>query len=248
MTHQVSYIGLNLLLYFIYSAKNPIFEQFKVHSEKWPWEEEEEGKKAEFKALLWRTLKTISINQLIVAPILLYINAILLKRMDFRRDLDSFPSLFEIIWQHLFSILCDDFAFYWGHRLLHWSSIYSYVHKQHHEYKITVGIASEYAHPIEFVFGNVLPTSLGSMILGSRMHAFTQAFWIFDKILRTTEAHSGYQFAWSPTTLLPFKNSAEFHNLHHLKFRGNYGGFCNFWDWACGTNTPGYLESVEKRR
>jgi sterol desaturase/sphingolipid hydroxylase (fatty acid hydroxylase superfamily) len=121
------------------------------------------------------------------------------------------------------------------------------IHKQHHEFKVTVGIASEYAHPLEFVFGNILPMNLGSMILGFNVHAFTYAFWICEKIFRTTEDHSGYQFPWSPTMFLSFiKNSAEHHNFHHLKFKGNYGGYFNFWDWICGTNHPDYFRSLEE--
>jgi len=44
----------------------------------------------------------------------------------------------------------DDFLFYWSHRILHegprW--LYAAVHKQHHEFKQPISIATEYAHPV----------------------------------------------------------------------------------------------------
>ena len=42
----------------------------------------------------------------------------------------------------------------WAHRALHLPAIYGYVHKVHHQYKTSIGIASEYAHPVEFIFSN----------------------------------------------------------------------------------------------
>jgi len=242
--HEFFYAIFNLILYYIYKSDNPFFEQFKVHNEEWPWKQNPE----EFKILFKRSMKRICFNQFIVMPFLLFMNSVVLKKMKLRVDIDSFPSFFELIWQIYFFTICDDFLFYWSHRFLHWKSIYPFIHKIHHEYKITIGIASEYAHPIEFALGNVLPTSLGMMILGSKVHAFTYAFWIGEKLYKTTEAHSGYQFPWSPTTLMPFKVTPEHHNFHHLKFTGNYGGNFNFWDWICGTNTPSYLKSLESKQ
>jgi sterol desaturase/sphingolipid hydroxylase (fatty acid hydroxylase superfamily) len=244
LAHEISYSIYNITLYFIYKLEHPFFEQFKVHNEIWPWKEN----KNEFLTLLKRSLKQIFFNQLIILPVLLFTNIIILNGTKCRVDLESFPSVFEMFWQIYIFILCDDFLFYWSHRLLHWNRIYPYIHKKHHEYKITIGIASEYAHPIEFVFGNILPTSLGSMILGNKVHAFTFAYWICLKIYNTTEGHSGYQFPWSPSRLMPYKVTSEHHNFHHLKFIGNYGGYYNLWDWICGTNHPDYLKSKEKKK
>lgn len=243
ITHELSYIIFNLSLFFVYYLDLPFFEQYKVHDEIWPWKEN----KKEFLTLLKRGLKQISINQFIILPALLYTNAFILKGMKLRVDLNSFPSLFELIWQIYFFILCDDLLFYWSHRFLHWRSIYPYIHKKHHEFKITIGIASEYAHPLEFVLGNTLPSSLGMLLLGNKVHAFTYALWICQKIYSTTEGHSGYQFPWSPTTLLPYKVNSDHHNFHHLRFKGNYGGHFNFWDWICGTNHPDYIKGLNKK-
>jgi sterol desaturase/sphingolipid hydroxylase (fatty acid hydroxylase superfamily) len=42
-------------------------------------------------------------------------------------------------------------SFYWIHRALHHPTLYKHIHKQHHEYKGTIGFATEYATPAEQV-------------------------------------------------------------------------------------------------
>ena len=64
-----------------------------------------------------------------------------------------------------FSFECPD----WAHRSLHIRAIYPYVHRFHHKFnnkESTVGVASEAAHPIEFVFANLIPTMAGPTLLG----------------------------------------------------------------------------------
>jgi len=69
-------------------------------------------------------------------------------------------------------MIVEDTSFYWLHRLFHTPRFYKLIHKKHHEFINTVGIASEYAHPLEFAFGNLLPSGLGPMLLGN-CHIFT---------------------------------------------------------------------------
>lgn len=74
-------------------------------------------------------------------------------------------------------MLVEDFAFYWSHRMLHTPYLYKKVHKVHHEFNNTVSIAATYAHPVEYFFGNLLPTSYGFMILGNKCHMVTYLIW-----------------------------------------------------------------------
>ncbi len=46
-------------------------------------------------------------------------------------------------------------SFYWVHRALHHPALYKQIHKQHHEYKGTIGFATEYATPAEQVRGKL---------------------------------------------------------------------------------------------
>ncbi len=94
-----------------------------------------------------------------------------------RFDFESFPSYFEIIWQYLFCLVVNDTLFYWSHRMLHHPAIYSKVHKIHHEYVNSIALCAEYAHPFEYIFGNVIPSAAGFTILGTRTHLATIIFW-----------------------------------------------------------------------
>jgi len=125
--------------------------------------------------------------------------------------------------------------YYWIHRFLHWKKIYRYIHKIHHEYSSTVSIAAAYVHPIEYLLEDLIPARMGSKILGIRCHFSTFMIWGAIRLLGASEAHSGYEFPWSPYNL-PFFRTATFHNYHHTNTEGNYGGTLPIWDYICGTN------------
>ena len=79
---------------------------------------------------------------------------------------EDLPNVYKFTASIVFCALLEDFTFYCSHRFLHWKVIYPYIHKIHHEHNTTVTIAAEYAHPIEFILGNMLPTAVGPLILG----------------------------------------------------------------------------------
>ena len=70
----------------------------------------------------------------------------------------DFPSGFTFIWQFLLCMQIDDCLFYWLHRLFHVGWLYKYVHKKHHNFKHTIPIAVEWAHPAEDIIVNTFPT------------------------------------------------------------------------------------------
>lgn len=92
--------------------------------------------------------------------------------------------------------------FYWSHRAFHHRYLYRF-HKQHHEFYATVGIAAEYAGPVETVISNTIPTFAGTILFGS--HPYT--FWIYFalRIWETIESHSGYDFPWSVWSLFDWQ-------------------------------------------
>ena len=49
-------------------------------------------------------------------------------------------------------------VFYYSHRLLHAKPFYARINKTHHEWKAPTAIAAAYAHPIEHLLSNVLPS------------------------------------------------------------------------------------------
>ena len=95
-------------------------------------------------------------------------------------------------------------------------------------------IASEYTHPVESLLGNILPVIAGPMLLSS--HLPTVSLWVVIRLLKTSDAHSGYNFPFSPFNMgFPF-NEARRHDFHHSANIGSFGSFFVVWDRLCGTD------------
>lgn len=241
--HTTMVLVSNFMMFCIYKSNLEFFERYKITSDLWPWQLNYE----EFKGHFWITIKTLIINDLIIMPLSAMIPT-LLDAAKLEVDPAYYPSSFELIWSITFFMIIEDTVFYWLHRLLHTRFFYKNIHKKHHEYKITISIAAEYANPIEFIFGNLLPTSVGPLMLGSRCHVMTWYLWMIVRILETTDGHCGYEFSWSPFRLLPLSGSANYHNFHHAHNIGNFSSFFTYWDTICSTNKHywRYLAKQEK--
>lgn len=138
-------------------------------------------------------------------PIAIFIESeVLGMHPEWSYSVDELPSSSRLALTVLFCIMVEDMTFYWGHRFLHTKTMYPYIHKIHHEYKVSVSIAAEYAHPIEYILGNILPTVLGIKILRSQVHYCTAIVWFLIRSGETLDGHCGYQFSWSPYRLIPF--------------------------------------------
>ena len=146
-----------------------------------------------------------------------------------------------------FMLIVEDFFFHMTHRLMHQKFFYRYVHKIHHQYITSVGIAAEYAHPIEFALGNVLPIGIGTMILGNKLHLFTLLMFATVRMGEGLDGHTGFEFSWSPYRLLPFSTSAKYHDFHHTHNVGNYSSFFVIWDCIFGSNKSFYEFYDNKR-
>jgi sterol desaturase/sphingolipid hydroxylase (fatty acid hydroxylase superfamily) len=197
--HDGVFFLINFVFWVIYKIELPFFERYKTQDRPWPWKENPEKWNKQIK----RTFFFLLINHYLVIP-LMTLGYYITNKSPFNVEYDNLPSSFEVIYQTVFFMLIEDFVFYWSHRLLHHESIYNYIHKIHHEYINVVSISSEFAHPLEFFFGNVIPTNIGPLILGHRVHYVTYLMWLTLRLGETSDGHSGYEFSWSPYRLLPF--------------------------------------------
>jgi len=132
------------------------------------------------------------------------------------------PSVFTCFWQVIVCSIVNDFLFYWMHRLFHSEYLYKSFHKKHHEYKGTIGFAAEYAHPVEALTANFIPTFLGALLLGTHLSVFL--CWLAFRLIETFESHSGYDFGY-----FSLAKGAKYHDFHHTHNLGNYGinEFCD---------------------
>ncbi len=241
LNHECAFILQTAIFYIIYKAKSPFFEKYKVEKEDWPWNTDEN-----WGTFIRKVVKTILFNQFFVLGTLLLISGTFRKGLPHRIDHESLPTWREFTLQYIFTFTVNDFMFYLGHWLLHHPKLYPMIHKVHHDNKITYSIAAEYAHPIEFLVGNILVYSTGNIILGKRMHLFSNLLAMQIGIWRTMETHSGYSFTWSPIYItsyyLKFLATPDFHSYHHLRYKGNYAGAFTIWDKYIGeTINPKYV-------
>jgi sterol desaturase/sphingolipid hydroxylase (fatty acid hydroxylase superfamily) len=235
-THLFGYLFINLIYFFLYTAKSKEIESRKISSGPWPWQNNPENPP------IWNLIRLALLNQLIALPV-----AVAIFGLTAKYDISSrIPSFSEVLAQFLLFLLAEDFAFYWSHRALHTPWLYKHVHKVHHEYNVSISAAAEYAHPAEYILGNSLPTALGPLILGqSKVHIATWFTWVLFRTLNTAEGHSGYDFPWCPFRLFPLGSSSSFHDYHHFKNQGNFGSFFVIWDTICGTNQQ-FMKEFEK--
>ena len=225
----------NLVLWFIYHIEHPFFEQYKIDkNEPWPWYQNKE----EWMVIVKKSVALVAFNNLVSIPLSLLVATIFNNwNVDLSFEIQDLPSPLRIFSTILFSMLCEDTGFHFTHKLAHTKYLYPYVHKVHHTYTETVGIAGEYFHPIDFILGAVIPGALGSLILGSNMHYVSLLAWTVFRVGEGVDGHSGYEFPWSPFRLIPFSASSSYHKFHHTHNAGNYSSFFAFWDSLLGTNT-----------
>jgi len=221
LIHNVTFWILNGFLFLCY--KWDLFPKYRINpASKYP-----------DAALIRECMKMILINQFILQMPLSYLLFPLLKArgLDFSPEL---PSPLTVIAHILIFMICEDTMFYWSHRMLHHPAIYKHIHKKHHEFKTTIGIASEYAHTVEWFVSNLMPFMMGPLLIGP--HMVTLWIWMFIRVVETVEAHSGCTVPFSPFNFLPFQGGAERHDYHHMYNVGSFGSFFNYWDKIMGTD------------
>lgn len=61
--------------------------------------------------------------------------------------------------------------------------------------------------------------------------------WIFLLSFSAVDAHTGYEFPWSPLGITDlFFSTSEYHDFHHSHNVGNYGAILVHWDFVFKTN------------
>jgi sterol desaturase/sphingolipid hydroxylase (fatty acid hydroxylase superfamily) len=229
LVHITVFSIIHSLIFLAYKLNHPKIEAWKINKEPWPWETD-----ANFPALAKAAILTSLFNNFcLVLPLLIIFGL----RARYKTAIEDFPSLTTNAWQVVFFMLVEDFLFYLTHRILHLPQFYQKFHKKHHEFKVTVSIASEYSTPVEFVLGNLMPVAVGPVLLRSLgVHIVTWLMFVSFRLIHSAEGHSGYLVPWSPFRFLPLGASAKFHDDHHLKNRGNFGSIFMIWDTVFGTN------------
>ena len=162
----------------------------------------------------WKCIKRLAVSHVVFQLPMMFVFHEVAPLIGIRTD-KVLPSWSSILIGCVFAFFVEDFYFYWVHRLLHWGAWYQYIHKIHHEYQAPIGMAAEYAHPLETLllgFG----TMLGPFL--SFNHIFTIYVFLALRLFQTIEHHCAYEYPWSPSKWLPLWSGARFHDYHHETF------------------------------
>ncbi len=144
------------------------------------------------------------------------------------------------------SLVVHDTYFYWMHRFLHHPRIFRYAHLIHHKSVNPSPWASYSFHVIEaFTEGAILVVL--AMVLP--MHPLAIALFVFAGFVINVYGHLGYEImprGFRKTWLFEVINTSTHHNMHHSKFKGNYGLYFRFWDQVMGTEHPEYVREYDR--
>jgi fatty acid hydroxylase domain-containing protein 2 len=117
----------------------------------------------------------------------------------------------------------EEVGFYYIHRLLHHRRLYPLIHAIHHQWLHPQALVANYAHPIEHLLNNLVPMTLGPLLVGASQ--WDLCLWISLGTVSSVLSHSGYHWMWV---------GADFHDLHH-QFRNIHFGVLGVLDRWHGT-------------
>lgn len=143
------------------------------------------------------------------------------------------------------SLILHDTYFYWMHRLLHHKSIYRHTHLVHHQ-SINPSPWTSYSfHILEAVAEGLV---LVVIVLVIPMSQLSVMLFTVSGFIINVYGHLGYEITpqWLRNTwLFEIFNTSVHHNMHHSKFKGNYGLYFRIWDRLMKTEHPDYVAEYD---
>lgn len=143
-------------------------------------------------------------------------------------------------------LVIHDTYFYWTHRLLHHKKLFRHMHALHHRSTNPSPWTSYSFHFFEaWVEGGVLLV----IALLLPIHPLALLYFTVSAFVINVYGHLGYEIIplfVRKTFVFEIINTSVHHNLHHSKFKGNYGLYFRIWDRLMGTENPNYVKEFDR--
>jgi len=143
-------------------------------------------------------------------------------------------------------LIIHDTYFYWMHRLLHHKKLFKLTHVVHHQSTNPSPWTSYSFHLLEAMTEGAV---LLLLVFLFPVHPLSILLFIISSFLINVYGHLGYEIApewFRYTWIFEVFNTSVHHNLHHSKFKGNYGLYFRVWDRVMGTEYPDYVKEYDK--
>ncbi|RMG29161.1 MAG: sterol desaturase family protein [Bacteroidetes bacterium] len=149
--------------------------------------------------------------------------------------------LFTWVWM----LFLHDTWFYWMHRLMHHPLLFKHVHLVHHKSTNPSPWTAYAFHPLEaLVEVGIVPLIAFTL----PVHAPALGLFFLFQIIYNVYGHLGFELYpknFHKTLIGRWINTSVAHNLHHKRFKGNYGLYFLFWDRLMGTLREDYDSTYE---
>lgn len=152
-------------------------------------------------------------------------------------------SWIDLLWIPLsffLALFIHETYYYWLHRWMHHPKVLTKFHHIHHNSLYTSSFTSFSFHPIEaFLQAIFLPI----LVLFLPMHFFVLIALLLTMSITAVINHAGVEVYASSAIRSPWARwmvGATHHDLHHLRYRCNYGLYFTFWDVWMKTEDAGF--------
>ncbi|RYE26272.1 MAG: sterol desaturase family protein [Sphingobacteriales bacterium] len=144
------------------------------------------------------------------------------------------------------SLVVHDTYFYWMHRALRHKVVFKYTHLVHHKSTNPSPWASYSFHFFEACTEGAV---LLLLVFVLPMNAAGIGLFVLIGFIINVYGHLGYEIMprWFRHSLLfEVVNTSVYHNMHHSKFKGNYGLYFRIWDRLLKTEHPDYVKEYDR--
>lgn len=225
------FAGIPFLLLYKYFVKDFVLSKLQ----------KTEAKRADF---IREILYSVQTTAVFVAIALLILKSPLKQYTAVYENIASYP-LWWIPLSLVLSLIIHDTYFYWMHRLLHQEKLYKYIHAVHHKSINPSPFASHAFHFFEAIAELMI---MPIIIFLLPMHIYTLFAFGTIIFMINVYGHLGYEImpkGFRNSFLFEILGTSLYHNLHHSKFKGNYGLYFRVWDRLMKTENPSYVKEYD---